>query len=236
MPRPLPRRFFQRPTPDVARDLLGCEVWLRRDGGPLRRGRIVEVEAYRGFGDRACHGWRGETPRLRTLFGPGGYAFVYITYGIHTMLNFVTEGPDYPSAVLIRALEPVRHLTGPAGGPGLLTRALGVTRADDGGDLRSGPIRAMPGTLRPGEHVATSTRVGVEYAGRESAALPWRFFIAGSAHLSRGRPTDPEQAARLLVRRQARRRGRREALLEVIASRDTQSGSWDPRVNSEGVR
>ena len=82
----------------------------------------------------------------------------------------------------------------------------------------------MPGTLRPGERVATSTRVGVDYAGRESAALPWRFFIEGSAHLSRGRPTDPEQAARLLVRR------------EAMASRDTQSGSWDPRVNSEGVR
>ena len=228
VPRPLPRRFFQRPTPDVARDLLGCEVWLRRDGGPLRRGRIVEVEAYRGFGDRACHGWRGETPRLRTLFGPGGYAFVYITYGIHTMLNFVTEGPDYPSAVLIRALEPVRHLTGPARGPGLLTRALGVSRADDGGDLRNGPIRAMPGTLRPGERVATSTRVGVDYAGRESAALPWRFFIAGSAHLSRGRPTDPERAAQLLARR--------EALLEAMASRDTQSGPRDPPVNSEGVR
>ena len=118
----------------------------------------------------------------------------------------------------------MRHLTGPARGPGLLTRALGVTRAEDGGDLRSGPIRAMPGTLRPGERVATSTRVGVEYAGRESAALPWRFFIEGSAHLSRGRPTDPEQAAQLLAWRQTR--------LEAMASRDTQSGPWDPRVNS----
>ena len=86
----------------------------------------------------------------------------------------------------------------------------------------------MPGTLRPGERVATSTRVGVEYAGRESAALPWRFFIAGSAHLSRGRPTDPERAAQLLARR--------EALLEAMASRDTQSGPRDPPVNSGGVR
>ena len=211
MPRPLPRRFFHRPTPEVPADLLGSEVWLRRAGEPPRRGRIVEVEAYRGFDDRACHGWRGETPRLRTLFGPGGHAFVYITYGIHTMLNFVTEGPDYPSGVLIRALEPLRGLTGPARGPGLLTRALGVTRADDGGDLRVGPIRAMPGGLRPGERVATSTRVGVEYAGPESAALPWRFFIAGSAHLSRGRPTDPARAARLLARGKGRAAGQRSA-------------------------
>ena len=210
MPRPLSHRFFRRHTLQVAPDLLGCEVWVRRPGERVRRGRIVEVEAYRGFDDRACHGWRGETPRLRTFFGPGGHAFVYITYGIHAMLNFVTEGPDYPSGVLIRALESIPAADGPPleadmRGPGLLTRAMGITRGLDGSDLRSGPVRARPGGLRPGERIATSTRVGVEYAGREAAALPWRFFIAGNPSLSRGRPTNPDRAAEFLAQRIRRR-------------------------------
>ena len=187
-------------------------MWLRRDGGPLRRGRIVEVEAYRGFGDRACHGWRGETPRLRTLFGPGGYAFVYITYGIHTMLNFVTEGPDYPSAVLIPPLEPVRGLTGPARGPGLLTRALGVTRADDGGDLRSGPIRAMPGTAAPrgargDEHPRGRRLCGAGVGGAALALLHrgQRAPVAGASHGPRA------GGGGLLSRRQAPLAGDRVA-------------------------
>jgi DNA-3-methyladenine glycosylase len=177
----LSHRFFRRHTLQVAPDLLGCEVWVRRPGERVRRGRIVEVEAYRGFDDRACHGWRGETPRLRTFFGPGGHAFVYITYGIHAMLNFVTEGPDYPSGVLIRALESIPAADGPPleadmRGPGLLTRAMGITRGLDGSDLRSGP-----------------------------AALPWRFFIAGNPSLSRGRPTNPDRAAEFLAQRIRRR-------------------------------
>ena len=201
VPKPLPRRFYQRHTLEVARDLLGCEVWVRHDSAPPRRGRIVEVEAYRGFGDHACHGWRGETPRLRTFFGPGGHAFVYITYGIHHMLNVVTEEAGYPSGVLIRALEPVRNLAGPARGPGLLTRAMGITLVDDGADLRHGSVRVLAGGLGAGERMGTSSRVGVDYSGREAAARPWRFFIDENVHVSRGRPTDPERAARLVAQR-----------------------------------
>ena len=210
MPKPLPRRFYQRHTLTVARDLLGCEVWVRHPGAPPQRGRIVEVEAYRGFDDRACHGWRGETPRLRSFFGVGGHAFVYITYGIHHMLNLVTEEAGYPSGVLIRALEPIRNLTASARGPGLLTRTLGITLAQDGSDLRRGPVRVLAGDLDSGERVGTSTRVGVEYAGREAAARPWRFFIEGSAHLSRGRPTDPDRAATLAERRDRSRAANRD--------------------------
>ena len=208
MPRPLPRRFYRRDTIDVARDLLGCEIWVRHDGESPRRGRIVEVEAYRGFDDRACHGWRGETPRRRSLFGAGGQSFVYITYGIHHMLNVVTEDPGYPSGVLIRALEPVRNLSGSTQGPGLLTEALGITRAQDGCDLRRGTVRVLAGALRSEESIATSTRVGVEYAGRAAAAEPWRFFVAGNASVSPGRPTDPDRAEQLVTRRRESQRNR----------------------------
>lgn len=204
MPKPLPHRFYQRHTLEVARDLLGCEVWVRHHGAAPRRGRIVEVEAYRGFDDRACHGWRGETPRLRSFFGPSGHAFVYVTYGIHYMLNVVTETPGRPSGVLIRALEPVQNLSASARGPGLLTRVMGITLAQDGSDLRRGSVRILAGLLRPGEQIATSTRVGVEYSGRDAAARPWRFFIEGSPHLSRGRPTDPARAAALVAQRSRR--------------------------------
>lgn len=204
MPQPLPQRFFRRHTLEVAPDLLGCEVWVKRGGSRPGRGRIVEVEAYRGFDDRACHGWRGETPRLRTFFGPGGRAFVYITYGIHAMLNFVTEEADYPAGVLIRALEPLDADSPTMRGPGLLTRALGITRDDDGSDLRQGPIRALRGGLRPGERVVQSRCVGVEYGGPEAADLPWRFLIADNPHLSGGRPSDPARAARLVAARHER--------------------------------
>ena len=204
MPKPLPFRFYRRDTVAVARDLLGCEIAVETRG-VIQRARIVETEAYRGFEDRACHGWRGETPRLRWLFGPGGHAFVYITYGMHHMLNAATEEAGLPSAVLIRAAEPVLNIDEKTNGPGLLTKALGIDRRYDGGRLRDGPVRILAGGLAADERVAVSTRVGVEYAGAESAALPWRFAIAGNAYVSRGRPTDPERAAKRIAARMASR-------------------------------
>lgn len=126
------------------------------------------------------------------------------------MLNVVTEDAGYPSGVLIRALEPVRNLPGSARGPGLLTRALGITRRQDGSDLRHGAVRVLTGSLRPEELIATSTRVGVEYAGRAAAAEPWRFFVAGNASVSPGRPTDPDRAARLVAARMRESQGIRD--------------------------
>ena len=204
MPNPLPTRFYDRDTLEVARDLLGCELWLRA-AGTVRRGRIVETEAYRGFDDRACLGWRGETPRLQSLFGPAGRAFVYITYGVHFMFNAVTERNRFPAGVLIRALEPVANLEADARGPGRLTKAMGIDRRLNGSHLRTGPVRILTGGLRSGESTGVSTRVGVDYAGAEAAARPWRFFIAGNPHVSRGRPTDPTRAARAVAEREARR-------------------------------
>ncbi len=205
MPQPLATRFFQRHTVDVAQDLLGCEVWRRAADGAVRRGRIVETEAYRGFDDRACHGWRGETPRLRSMFGPGGRAFVYITYGIHHMLNCVTECAGYPSGVLIRALEPIANIQRDTRGPGLLTRALDIDRRHDGSHLRTGPVRILAGAPRPEERIGRSSRVGVAGAGPEAAARLWRFFLEGNAYLSRGRPTDPARASQNIAERATRR-------------------------------
>jgi len=205
MPTPLPTRFFQRHTVDVARDLLGCEVWRRDTRSIVRRGRIVETEAYRGFDDRACHGWRGETPRLRSMFGPGGRAFVYLTYGIHHMFNVVTESAGYPSGVLIRAVEPLANVEGNTRGPGLLTRALNIDRRHDGSHLRDGPLRVLAGTPRPEERIEQSSRVGIAGAGPEAAAREWRFYLAGNAYLSHGRPTSPIQARAVVAARAARR-------------------------------
>ena len=216
MPRALPTPFFDRDPVVVARELLGCEVALEvGDGGgrSLRRGRIVETEAYGGFDDQACHGHRGETPRIRSLFGPPGRALVYVTYGIHHMLNAVTCGTGEPFCVLLRALEPLKDVEadarGSTRGPGLLTKALGVDLNHDGGHLRTGPLRILEGGLRSRESVAVTTRVGVEGAGPEAAGQPWRFLVAGNPHVSRGRPSTAERAALVVAERAARRAARR---------------------------
>ncbi|MCZ6544852.1 MAG: DNA-3-methyladenine glycosylase [Chloroflexi bacterium] len=205
MPPPLPTRFFDRHPLTVAHELLGCEVWVRADdAGKAQRGRIVETEAYGGFDDRACHGHRGETPRMRSLFGPPGRALVYLTYGVHHMLNAVALGPGEPYCVLIRALEPVANLSGDTRGPGLLTKALGVDLSYDGAHLRRGALRMLAGAPRTDESIAVSTRVGVEGAGPEDAGRPWRFYLADNPYVSRGRPSSVERAARVVAERAVR--------------------------------
>lgn len=187
MGRPLPIRFYARDTLALAQELLGCDLWVQRKG-EIQQARIVEVEAYRGFDDQACLGWRGPTPRLRSLFGPPGRAFVYLTYGIHYMFNVVTERSGFPAGVLIRAIEPLQNVEADTRGPGLLTRALGIDLRDDGTHLGRGCVRVLRGGLRPDERIEVSPRIGIENAGAEARARPWRFFVEGSRYLSRGRP------------------------------------------------
>lgn len=190
--RSLPTSFYARPTLEVAHDLLGRELWVSRNG---RRcgGRIVEVEAYVGEDDPACHAHRGIKPRNRVMYGLPGHAYVYFTYGNHWMLNFVTERAGFPAAVLIRAIEPLEGLPimrrrrlgikreyDLCNGPGKLTAALGITGDDNGSGLR-GPRLSLTGAGVDPKLIATSGRVGI---GEAASDWPWRFFIDGNPWVS----------------------------------------------------
>jgi DNA-3-methyladenine glycosylase len=193
-PALLDRGLLDRPVLDVARDLLGS-ILVRLlpgpDGGAPTRlaGRIVEVEAYDGEGDLACHAARGRTPRTEPMFGAAGHAYVYLVYGIHTCLNVVTGPVGYPAAVLIRAVEPLDGGDpARASGPGRLTRLFGVGLGLNRTDLcRPGPLVLEPGGAVPDSRVLAGPRIGVEYAGAW-ARKPWRFGVAGSPALSRPFP------------------------------------------------
>jgi len=174
--------FFNRPTPTVARDLIGC-LLVRELRGRPRTGRIVETEAYDGFHDAASHAHRGMTPRNAVMFGPPGQAYVYIIYGMHHCLNLVTREEGYPAAVLIRALEPVEGSPlEPSHGPGRLTRALKIDRRQNGLPVTRPPLYLEP-PATPVRRVVSTARIGVDYAG-QWAAKRWRFVDPASAHLS----------------------------------------------------
>lgn len=190
-PRPLPRHFYDRPTLEVARELLGCHLIVESAGERLI-GRITETESYPGFLDSACHAYHGRTPRNDVMFGPPGYAYVYIVYGIHDMLNLVTGAPDDPCAVLIRAMEPVageatmierrggRRGREMLNGPGKLTRALGITqRGFNRCDLCRGTgLWIERGVPVSDNEVIRGPRVGIDYARPEHRDAPWRLRIA----------------------------------------------------------
>jgi len=181
--RKLARSFYDRDTVIVARELLG--KWLVHvHGGRERIGRIVEVEAYLGPHDLASHSSRGLTQRTRIMFGPPGHAYVYLIYGMHHCMNVVTEREGHGSAVLLRALEPVKKLEAKASGPGLLCRAMDITRHLNGHDLLSDDFFiAEPGhsmELR----IAKGPRIGVDYA-RHWAARHLRFYLRGNPFVSR---------------------------------------------------
>jgi DNA-3-methyladenine glycosylase len=195
---PLPRAFYARPTVEVARDLLG-KVLARRRGGRDELARIVEVEAYLGERDAASHARRGPTPRAAIMFGPPGYLYVYLVYGMHHCMNFVTEIDGVAGAVLIRAAEPLAGLTGrdprPLSGPGKLCAGLGITLRDKGRDLTSAAPRGDAGggdvffvaaDGGPPPRRAVSARIGVAYAGAW-AERKLRYYVPGNAFVS-GRP------------------------------------------------
>ena len=179
----LPRAFYARDTETVARELLGCELVHRTDGG-LRVGRIVEVEAYLGAHDRAAHSSKGLTPRTATMFGPPGHAYVYLIYGLHHCMNVVTEPEGHGAAVLIRALSPVSSLSGRTAGPGLLCRAMGIDRRLNGVDLLGEQLFVRAGRAVPPAQVVARPRIGVDYAGDWAQRL-LRFYVQGDRHVSR---------------------------------------------------
>jgi DNA-3-methyladenine glycosylase len=199
MPHPLPREFFLRPTEVVARDLLGCRL-VRSGKGGRTAVRIVEVEAYLGSGDPACHTHRGRrTPRVEPMWGIGGLAYVYFTYGMHHCFNVVTREPGEPEAVLVRAGEPVEGVAAMAkrrpegtkverlaAGPACLTAALAIDRTLSGLDLTAGRFLWLEeGIAVPDGEVSRGARIGVGYAG-EAALWPLRFFLKGNRSVSKG--------------------------------------------------
>lgn len=179
---PLPREFYERPADEVAPALLGQYLVVTREGR-RRAGRIVETEAYLGEADLACHAARGRTRRTATLYGSPGTAYVYLIYGVHELFNAVCQPVGEPHAVLVRAVELIGAPPDVSGaGPGRLTRALGITRADNGTSLTEPPVTIHPG--EPVDDVAVSPRVGVAYA-EEWAAAPLRFYDAASGAVSK---------------------------------------------------
>lgn len=181
--RRVPRSFYDRDPVTVAHDLLGASLVHVIDGGE-RVGRIVEVEAYLGVQDLAAHSSRGLTPRTRIMFGPPGFAYVYLIYGIYCCMNVVTEREGNPCAVLLRALEPVQNVSGKTSGPGLLCRAMGLDLRHNGHDLESDDLFIL---ARPEEtylQVVARPRVGVAYAGAW-ANKPLRFYIEGNPYISK---------------------------------------------------
>jgi len=185
------REFFDRSVHEVARELIGCELAIGETAGV-----IVETEAYEAA-DPACHAYIGRTARNEILFGPPGHAYVYLSYGIHSLLNFVTELEGIASAVLIRALEPTRGIelmrerrgrnerAELCSGPGKLTEALGVGLDLNGADLLAPPFElAEPAGAWTDVRVITGPRIGITKA----AELPWRYCVEGSRYVSRPWP------------------------------------------------
>jgi len=186
----LPRSFFARPTLEVARALLGQRLVRLRSRERLA-GLIVEAEAYIGQEDMACHAHAGLTARNKVLFGPPGHAYVYFTYGMHWLLNFVTEADGFPAAVLVRALVPVsgvatmrrlRHdrpdqiLTD---GPAKLTQALDIDGEFNGSDLCAARASLFVESMEPlpESAVAYGPRVGVNYAPEPWKSVPWNLKV-----------------------------------------------------------
>jgi DNA-3-methyladenine glycosylase len=198
----LPREFYDRPTLTVARELLG-KVLVHRTAGGVASGMIVETEAYIGEDDPACHAAPGPTKRNEPLYGPPGVAYVYLNYGIHYLVNAVTQSDGDPAAVLIRALEPVDgiplmlkrrapdrrdiRVEDLCRGPGNLTKALGITLSENRLDLCAPRGRNHLYIEDRGvvvEDVGWGPRIGI----RVAVDRPWRCWVDGNASVSRRNP------------------------------------------------
>jgi len=172
--RVLPRIYFNRPTLTVARSLVGKYLIRCIDGREIA-GKIIEVEAYVGPQDKACHASKGRTQRTEVMFGPAGVAYVYLIYGMYHCLNVVTEREEFPSAVLIRAIEIDGKLID---GPGRLCRALEIDRRLNRVDLTTGESLWFEdrGEVVERGTVGAYPRIGVDYAGKWAEKL-WRFRL-----------------------------------------------------------
>ena len=181
--RKLPRSFYDRDTVTVARELLG--KWLVHvHDGIERIGRIVEVEAYLGPHDLAAHSSKGLTQRTRVMFGPPGFAYVYLIYGMYHCMNIVTEREGHGAAVLLRAVEPVKNLEGKTSGPGLLCRAMHINKRQNSHDLLSDDFFIAAPVDSTIFKITKSPRIGVDYA-KHWAKRHLRFYVRGNPFVSR---------------------------------------------------
>lgn len=169
----LPRDFYNRKTLKVARDLLGKFI-VRNYRGRKICGMITETEAYAGEDDLASHASRGRTPRTRVMFGPPGFAYVYLVYGMHCMFNIVTEKEGYPAAVLIRGIEKCQ-------GPGRMSKYLKITKSQNNIDLTGNELWLEDRGLEiRSSQIKKAPRVGIDYAGH-CREWQWRFILDGVA-------------------------------------------------------
>jgi len=200
--RKLERNFFTQPTSQVARELLGARL-VRMDGDRRLSGVIVETESYRGEEDLGCHARAGLTPRTRVMYGLPGHAYIYFTYGMHWMLNFVTEETGFPAAVLIRAVIPIEgqeiiaarrgsqppHLW--TNGPAKLCQAFGIQGNQNGTDLcnAQAQIFVEHGIPIPDSHVTIGPRVGLNNVPEPWKSIPWRYRVTDAVftHASENR-------------------------------------------------
>lgn len=181
----LTRDFFAQPTLVVARDLIGCRLFVNAING-LRCGQIIETEAYAGPHDQASHASRGRTTRNQPMFGPPGFTYIYLIYGMYWCLNLVTETEGYPAAVLIRAVSPITPLDDPkvASGPGKLCRWLGLDRTFNQIDATGNLLYIEKDETTSQPPISQGRRIGVDYAG-QWAAKPWRFGWTNHPALSK---------------------------------------------------
>ena len=193
----LERDFYNRSALEVARDLLGCRL-VRMMNGQRLAGSILESEAYQGEEDLGCHASAGKTPRTSVMYGPPGHAYVYFTYGMHWMLNAVTDRQETPAAVLIRAIQPVEgeglmainrpYNAGKRGwtdGPAKLTQALAIDKSFNEMDLctRSDGLWIESGEPVPDTRVQRAARIGLNSVPEPWRSIPWRFNVNGGGLL-----------------------------------------------------
>lgn len=179
----LSRSFYDRDTKMVARELLG-KYLVHFDKGIEKVGRIVEVEAYLGSHDLAAHSCKGLTPRTKVMFGPPGHVYVYLIYGMYYCMNVVTEQEGHASAVLLRALEPIKNIGMRTQGPGLLSKAMGITKEQNNADLMSNDLFVASPKEPYKFKIVRKPRIGVHYAG-EWALKNLRFYIKDNPYVSR---------------------------------------------------
>ncbi len=194
----LPSPFYERDTRTVATELLGHYLILN-DAHQPKIGIISETEAYPGITDKASHSARGRTARTEVLFGPAGYYYVYLIYGRYYCFNIVTDAPETGGAVLIRAVNPVAHLSGKTTGPGLVCQAYGIDKGYNGQSSLTSQLgiyenKALDNDQQPLAYVSLP-RVGIDYAGPDKNQ-PYRFRIAESRQAVYHEDTSKRQSAK----------------------------------------